>query len=293
MRVLLATDGSEHARAATEWLTRFPLPETTAVLVLAAVAFPPSRLDIPPVRAFTQALTDAAHRSMTDARDLIAGRGLAVTGRVVEGDPRQHIVATAEAWPADLVVMGARGLGAFKGFLLGSVSTGVIHHAPCSVLVVKGRRRAPRTIVLAVDGSVDSLAAARFLAALPLDRGSTVRLVGVVEPYRCPPGPGEALSAYLLAELDEVIEGRKTELAGILARVEEDFRGTAATVERSVLFGPASDELIAAAGEPDVDLMVVGARGLGPVARLLLGSVSERVFHHAGCPVLVVKRPRR
>lgn len=293
MRVLLATDGSEDARAATEWLTRFPLPATTEVLVLAAVAFPPSRLDIPPVRTFTRALIDSAHGSMRDARDVLASHGMAVTGRVVEGDPRQHIAAAAEDWPADLVVMGARGLGPFKGFLLGSVSTAVIHHAPCSVLVVKGRRRAPRTIVLAVDGSVDSLAAARFLAALPLDRGSTVRLVGVVEPYRYPPVAGEALSTYWLKELDEVIEERKTELDGILARVAEDFRGRVATVERSVHFGPASDELIAAAGEPDVDLMVVGARGLGPVARLLLGSVSERVFHHAGCPVLVVKRPRR
>ena len=54
------------------------------------------------------------------------------------GKGSQAILSAAEEWPADLVVLGARGLGAMAGFLLGSVSLGVARHARCSVLVVKG-----------------------------------------------------------------------------------------------------------------------------------------------------------
>jgi nucleotide-binding universal stress UspA family protein len=60
-------------------------------------------------------------------------------------------------------------------------------------------------------------------------------------------------------------------------------------VTRSTPTGYPADEIIATAGDFDTDLVVVGARGLGGMARLLLGSVSERVLRHARCPVLIVK----
>jgi len=56
-----------------------------------------------------------------------------------------------------------------------------------------------------------------------------------------------------------------------------------------VVVGHPPTEIVEAASKPDVDLVVVGARGLGPLGRLVLGSVSDRVVHHAPCPVLVVK----
>jgi nucleotide-binding universal stress UspA family protein len=290
MRVMLATDGSENARAATEWLTLFPLPRDTRVLVLTVVTSARSPLDIPAARELDEALLASARRVADDARRVVAERWTGGDSRIVEGDARDRIVETAGEWRADLVVVGARGLGALKGFLLGSVSTAVVRDAPCPVLIVKGRRRAPRKIVLAVDGSADSLAAVRFLATLPLDRASAVRLLGVVEPRRYAPDPTEGLGEYLLAELDELIQRRTTELGGILTHAAEDFQQKVATLERSVVFGTAAEEIVSAANDPEVGLVVVGARGLGPVKRLLLGSVSEQVVHHAECPILIVRK---
>jgi len=61
---------------------------------------------------------------------------LNINTQIVNGDPGQQLVEIAKAWDADLIVVGSHGRG-FWGRLLGSVSDGVTHHSPCSVLVVK------------------------------------------------------------------------------------------------------------------------------------------------------------
>jgi len=73
--------------------------------------------------------------------------------------------------------------------------------------------------------------------------------------------------------------------------VASDLRPVANDVERSVVIGRPVKEIVSAANEGGVDLMVVGSRGLGQVGRWLLGSVSDRVIHEVQCPVLVVPPP--
>lgn len=63
--------------------------------------------------------------------------GFKITGEVIQGSPKQVIVEEAESWGADLIVMGSRGLGAWNRLLLGSVSNAVVHHAKCSVEIVR------------------------------------------------------------------------------------------------------------------------------------------------------------
>lgn len=293
MRVLVATDGSEDAKAATEWFREFPLPPESELRVLTAAPYPYAVPDIPPALSDTDALLEAARHAAEEGRAVLAHRWRDPAVLAVEGDPRDVIVRTADEWPADLIVVGARGLGAIKGFLLGSVSKTVVRHASCPVLVVKGRPHLLRKAVIAIDGSPDSLAAARFFASLPLDRGMDVHLLAVVRPPSLPVAAPEIPTANLWTAFDDMIRERKAELAGVLANVENDFRGRVKSIERSVVIGHPAEEIWRAAGEANVDLVVVGARGLGPLKRLLLGSVSEAVLHHVPCPVLVVKGPRR
>jgi nucleotide-binding universal stress UspA family protein len=118
MRILIAMDGSDDARAATEWLASFPLPPSASVLVLAVVTPPHSPLDIPPVQAHIRSLFDAARGMLVEATTVLGSRWPDVETRVRSGDPREEITRAAEEWGAELVVVGARGLGAFKGFLL-------------------------------------------------------------------------------------------------------------------------------------------------------------------------------
>jgi nucleotide-binding universal stress UspA family protein len=172
---------------------------------------------------------------------------------------------------------------------MGSVSTAVVHHAPCPVLVVKGRPRGLQTVVIAVDGSPHSMAAARFFAALPLERTLRIQLVAVAEPPRLPVAAPEVLGVPMLSALDELARERRSRLESVLAGLETELRPRVARVEGSAILGHPAEEIIALASASGVSLVVVGARGHGAVKRLVLGSVSERVLHHAPCSVLVVK----
>jgi nucleotide-binding universal stress UspA family protein len=289
MRILVATDGSADSRAAISWLSHLSLAES-AVRVVTVVTLPPSTIDIPTVRDYYQTLLDEGHAMARAASDALVASCPDVETTVLRGDPRERIVEAAGEWKSDLLVMGARGLGSFAGAVLGSVSMAALRGAHCPVLIVKGRTRQPRRAVLAVDGSTDSLAAARFLATLPLRSPIAVRLLAVVD---SPPAlaPGEGLRPAVLTAPETLFGERQAELEGMLDRVASDLRPVAKEVERSVVVGRAAKEIVTAANETGVDLVVVGARGLGQVRRWLLGSVSERVVHHAQCPVLVVPPP--
>ena len=191
-----------------------------------------------------------------------------------------------------MIVVGARGLGTVKSVLLGSVSTAVVRHASCPVLVVKGRPQRLRKAVVAVDGSPDSLAAARFFGSLPLGRELDLQLIAVVSPPTQLATP-EVPTTTMWAIFEDLIRERKTELTRVLTKVDDDnFREHVGTIPHSIVVGHPGEEIWRAASEPNVDLVVVGARGLGAMKRLLLGSVSEFVLHHVPCSILVVKGPR-
>lgn len=289
MRVLLATDGSVNARVATQWLMVFPLPPTTEIVALATVGPAPPVLDVPVPQSVRDAALADAQKAADTAVATLRKRWPETSARVVDGEPRHVIASTAADWGAELVVVGARGLGAFRRLLLGSVSTAVVHHAPCPVLVVRGRPGELLTAVVAIDGSSHARAAARFLGSLPLDPALTVRLIGVVErqtpSLRTPgvvPGVRDAIEHFT--------EQQRVELDKVLQEVAVDFE-VKTMVERAVRIGSPAGEILKSAER--ADLVVLGARGLGPIHRLLVGSVSERVLQHARCSVLVVKHPGR
>jgi nucleotide-binding universal stress UspA family protein len=298
MRVLAATDGSEDAHAAMAWLTRFPLPAGAELRVVSAVSVPQSAIDVPPVREFQASLREEARRVAEAARAALAPRFATADVHVADGDSREVILRVAETWRADLIVLGARGLGAVAGMLLGSVSLGVARHAHCSVLVVKGDTGRLRGALVALDGSAHSAAAAAFLAQLPLDPGFAIRLLGVVERTRHPttsPSPltltsEPAVAAGLVRQaIEAIVAERRAALERSLAKAGAPLAGAVKSLQRQVVVGHPVDEIVGAAGGPDVDLIVVGSRGLGTIKRFLLGSISEGVLRHADRPVLIVK----
>lgn len=286
MRILIATDGSPDAHAAAQWLAAFPLPDDTRALVLAAVDLPPSPLDIPTIAEFTRSLLGDARQAADELVPLLKGRVATVETRAVAGDPRTEIVRVAEEWGADLIVAGARGLGAIATALLGSVSLAIARHATCPVLIVRPKPRPLRSVAIAVDGSENGREAARFLARFPLPASVGVRLVGVVEPPPMPRTAPASARAMLQEAVAFVVGERRRALDAALEAAEKSFE----TPARELPLGAPAETLERLSTE--VDLIVLGARGLGAVRRLLLGSVSERVLRHAACPVLIVHRRR-
>ena len=294
MRVLLATDGSKDARAAAEYLNAFPLPGDATIRIVTVVTLPPSALDVPPVTAFNESLLAEGRRVVDEARALFGPRA-AVEERVIQGNPKEEIVRAAEEWPADLVVVGGRGLGGVRGFLLGSVSQTVARHVHCPVLVVKGRARPLASVLIATDGSDGANEAIRFLLSLPLPPAKKVRvrLLSVVEPVVYPRSAPKMIRAQLKGMIAQLGRERRAEVEKVLDRAARELEVKVTRLTRSMPTGHPAREIVAAAASFDADLVVVGARGLGGMKRLLLGSVSERVLHDARCPVLIVKGTSR
>ena len=289
MRILLAIDGSKDAETATAFLKQLPLPPSTALRIMVVVTLPTFPLDVPPVREFKRSALEDVGRVIDDARASLAPRGFGIETDVAVGDAKEEIVRAAEEWRADLVVLGARGLGRIKRVLLGSVSLAVARHARCPVLVVKGRPRKLGSVLVAMDGSEDSFQAVRFLLSLPLPRPTKVRLLSVVEPIRYPTSAPRALRGQLIGMLKELENERRGQLEKVLERAATQLDGKVTRVTRSTSTGNPADEIVATAAAHDTDLVAVGARGHGGMARLLLGSVSEKVLRDARGPVLIVK----
>jgi nucleotide-binding universal stress UspA family protein len=173
--------------------------------------------------------------------------------KLVDGDPRFSLLAEIERCDATLVVVGSHGLSRAAGIALGAVSTHLLHEAPCSVLIVRGEidvNRWPRRIVVGVDGSPDSDLALGVGRALADRFDADVRAVTATQDVHI-----DLDAARKLAPRLEEHDGRAL-------------------------------QVLTAAAETS-DLVVVGSRGLRGVRAL--GSLSERLAHDAGQPVLVVR----
>ena len=145
MKILLAVDGSTYSDAAIEEIGKRPWPPESEVKIITA-AEAPIMVGMEPWAASPEyfQLLDKAAREGAEAvlkhallKLKATKAAFKVSSEVIEGSPRQVIVDEAERWDADLVVMGSWGLGTWNRLLLGSVSSAVLHHAKCSVEIVR------------------------------------------------------------------------------------------------------------------------------------------------------------
>lgn len=148
-------------------------------------------------------------------------------------------------------------------------------------------------VLIATDGSEQSLKAARYLRSL-LDPASLERVsvIAVVRPLAAVPFASdfgeEAHAAHQQAE-DPAGSSFHQAAQDAVERVAEELRDMTPNVETMVRAGAPADQIIRAADEVEADLIVVGGRGKGAVEAIVLGSVAYRVLHHAPCPVLVTR----
>jgi nucleotide-binding universal stress UspA family protein len=286
MRVMLATDGSEGARSAAEALKVFPLPAASEGLVVSAAPNLAVAANLRSTVELQRWLDALAERAVADAQRIVGDRFERIDTRVVVGEPRAAVLAAARDWNAELIVLGARGLGRIGSFLLGSVSTAVTRHAHCPVLIAKAGPRPIRQVVVGIDSSEHALAATRFVASLPLG-GATLNLVAVLEPLRYPTAAPEFLDGALGSNLAAATDELRRHLGAALEHAKRELAGCGAHVTTRLVEGSPADELVHACSD-GADLLVVGARGVGGFERALLGSVSESALRSAPCSVLVV-----
>jgi nucleotide-binding universal stress UspA family protein len=290
--IVVATDGSAQARAALALVAAFPWPERArAHAVVARRGFAGVQVAAEWPVSVWDALDTGLARVRDAARRRLARRFPDAEALVVDQPPVPAILAEARRVDAKVVVVGSRGHGALGRLVMGSVSRGIVRSAPCPVLVVKGRARRVRRLVIGLDGSPNSRRAVAFVERLAAPAGGRVRLVRVVEPMRVPSMglvPG-SIRADISGQAEELaaqrVQAARRELetaAGPLARAGWSVR-------REVRLGVPLPELLAAVTAARAHVLVLGARGVGGVARLLLGSVAEGALGRASVPVLVVR----
>jgi nucleotide-binding universal stress UspA family protein len=148
IRVLLATDGSEHANLAAKSIAHRPWPAGTEIRVLSVVELPVTifQAAIEPPFLATETMETLRANSMKraqgailEARQILNDAGLETSESisVLFESPKKVVLDEARQWPADLLVVGSHGRHGFDRFLMGSVSEAVALHADCSVEVIR------------------------------------------------------------------------------------------------------------------------------------------------------------
>ncbi|HET9739016.1 MAG TPA: universal stress protein [Solirubrobacteraceae bacterium] len=214
-----------------------------------------------------------------------AAEDAVVECRVVRGSPAGVLIAAAVDSGADMILTGSHGVGRVRGALLGSVSSQVLAHAPCSVMVFREHgRSAPaahaRTVVIGIDGSDSSRHALELGQALAALLGAALVLVHAYDP-RVP---------FVSAPTGAMRQAVRRDAVTVLHEARQTVAAPLEVIEEAVVEAGARDALVTASERHAPALLVVGSRGLGGFKELLLGSTSRWVVNHAPCPVLVARR---
>ena len=281
-RVIAGIDGSSGADAALRWAAAEADVRDAELVALMAWGY----LDqhpIPGHEGFDPAYGEADAEEA--AREYVA-RALgpdhrAVTVRAVCDLPARALLEAAAG--ADLLVMGARGVGGFRGLLVGSVSLRCLNDTTVPlVLVHEGHPGDPEgPVVVGVDGSENSSEAFRWAHDEARRRSVPLRALYA---WQEPMGGSESFG---LVVDDAALERAAVETVEQTATTDGD--DDAVEVERMAARGRAAPVLIQESG--NAALVVVGHRGHRSWGRIALGSVPQQVAHHSRCPVAVVPLP--
>ncbi|HEY8447638.1 MAG TPA: universal stress protein [Thermomicrobiales bacterium] len=265
MQIVLATDGSKDAAAALAMLTSLELrPEDEVSVIVVVPPIPVLGKELEAPRGTdAPSLSDAARVIADDVVAKLRQRGVSARPETRLGNPAEEILTCAEETGADLIVLGAKGVGSVRRFLLGSVAHRVARHASCSVLAVRGEGTL-RRVLFATNGSRQSDDAVSAFLSLPLPAGLRATVISVAPPN----GDVEAAAAASSAVASRLNQ------AGIDATPSTASGNEAATI-------------IATAKQEESDLIVVGEGRRLSDGEPVLGPVAFGVLDGAPCSVFI------
>jgi len=305
MKILVAYDGSTGADAAVADLRNAGLPKENEVLVatVAHDGWPPSKHSSAELGQFGSPwkalMTDTGNIAAKAAERIRAEfPAWKVTSEALWGSPAEIIKKTIDHWRPDLLVIGSHGRSAVGRLFLGSVSLDLVHHASCPVRVVRpdaDMHLGPPKILVASDGSPHADNALSAVTRRCWPAGTQVRVASVVQSL-VPASvlvPGLEANTFATEPAFEVIEEadkrERERLRKVVQGAGLNLKRAGLDADAVVLEGLPWKELVDEAERWHANAIFVGARGLGPMDRLVLGSVSTAVLTHAHCSVEVVR----
>ncbi len=293
--IVVGVDGSPDSNAAMQWAVReATMRNVPLTLVYAATPVPGDSLvlkwtgDSVPAE-FLAALGATSEQALADAVKLVEdmtddrSRPL-INNEVFSGSPVYALVELSTK--ADMVVVGSRGHGTLERVLLGSVSTGLVHHAHCPVAVIRNEAAPVEGCVLVgVDGSP----ASELATAIAFDeaswRGAELVALHAWTDTEVPNLSSRDWTGTTRTSWTRLQSAAEETLAERLAGWRERYPDV--IVHREVVVNHAAQHLVERS--ESAQLVVVGSHGRGGFAGMLLGSVSTAVVHAVRTPVIVAR----
>ena len=295
MKILLPIDGSEYSKNAIDFVasrTTVLGNNPTIELLNIQVPLPARASRLVGREALDRYYEEEADKVFTSARKVLKRDNITVTEAYRIGAPDEMIAQEADKLPADLIVMGSRGLTALKGLIMGSVTTGVLARTKCPVLLLRGKE-APLTdalrVGIAVDGSKYGMAAVNHvLKAIDFfGKGAQFYLINVVNDYAGAVMPDMAGMALPALSESEVLELQKKEFAETVDPLRPLFEKAGLKPTEVCLVGNPSDEIAAFAKKNKLDLIVMGSHGYTRFKSAVMGSTATHIAAEGNVPLII------
>ena len=264
--LMVATDGSEHGESAVREAINLAKICSSNLIALFVVK---TNLEFDSVLPrFAEKEEQAAVKHLESVKAQATKEGVNCMTTVSLGEePYEDIIRHASSNNVDLIIMGTHGKTEMKRLMMGSVTARVIGHAHCNILVVPLDAKVEfRNVLIATDGSTYSEAAASVA-------------LGIAK--RC----GNSLIVISVASSDAEMASAKDNVNKVSEAAEKEGVKTMAVVAK----GKPYEAIVETSKQKKADVIVIGSHGRTGLARLLMGSVTERVIGHAEVAVLVVK----
>lgn len=278
--LLVAVDGSDTSLCGVDWAAAEAASQQQELSLCYVVDTRPM-VDLPmPTELLTELRKRARHvldRAMVRVRQ--THPGLTVHRIVLHGEPARELTTISDE--AELTVLGSRGTGRFTALLVGSVCAQVTAHATSPVVVVHAAGRPDGPVLVGVDGSARSERAVGWAFDHAHRHGRSLQALHVFDDPMAVPSLGIPRNV----DHGQARESAERYLADLVAPWAEKYPEVA--IEHALCGGSAARSLVDAS--QGASLVVVGRRGHGGFAGVLLGSVSQAVMRHAHCPVAVIR----
>ena len=268
-KLMVATDGSKYSESAIREAINLAKICSSNLIAVSVVK---TNLEFDSVLPqFVEKAEQDAIKHLESVKAQATKEGVnCITVVSLSEEPYEDIVRHASKNNVDMIIMGTHGKTEMKRLMMGSVTALVIGHAPCKILVLPLNAKVEcKNVLIATDGSKYSEVAAS-------------EAIGIAK--RC----GSSLIIISVASSDAEIASAK----GNVNKVSEAAEKEGIKIKSVVANGKPYELIVETSKQERADLIVVGSHGRTGLARLLMGSVTERVIGHAEVAVLVVKKPQ-
>ena len=287
MKYVLAVDGSDQSLDATRAFEALSPGESLMVLYVMhvpGIPYPAMGAGVAKdlSMAVDKAMMEEGEHVIDQAVSLLPLHPGPVTKKLEKGKPAEVILTMAEEEGADLVVLGARGIGRIREQVFGSVSHRVMTNAPCSTLIVKKPFRKIQQVLIPVESQEDGEVVLRFFKKKPFREPVSATVLHVI-PFSEPVWPvGAMISPEFRKEMIAYGEKYTNGISAELTQLGHQAKGV-------VVVGAPAHTIMEEAAKYKVDVIMMRTHSRSGVSRFLLGSVSHSVVHQTESSILFVR----